>query len=250
MKKKLLIFIITYKAKDKVYKVFKKIHFNKLRNYNTNLLISDDFSNDKTIFYCNKIKKKRKNTFINFNKKNLGYGGNIKKCLIFAKKNHFHYSIMIHGDGQYSPQYISNFIDNLRNNNYSAVTGTRVRFGLKKAIKGGMPFYKLTGNLFLTFLFNFVFKSNFTDAHTGIWAYRINVFKKIKLSSLPDNYNFDQILRIKLIKNNFKIKEIPIKTIYRDERSNLHIQYALKFILIIFVYYFKLDTFLKKFFRI
>jgi len=250
MKKKLLIFIITYKAKKKVYKVFKKINFNKLRNYNTSLLISDDFSNDETVFYCNKIKEKRKNTFIVLNKKNLGYGGNIKKCLLFAKKKKFSFSIMIHGDGQYHPGYIRKFIDTFKNSNYSAITGTRIGSGIKSVIKGGMPFYKLVGNLFLTFLFNLVFKSNFTDAHTGMWAYRINVLNKIKVSSLPDNFNFDQIMRIKLIKNNYKIKEIPIKTIYKDERANLHIKYALKFLLIVIVYYLKLDFFLKKFFKI
>ena len=42
MKKgELLIFIITYKAKERVYNVFKKINFNTLKKYKVHLLISD-----------------------------------------------------------------------------------------------------------------------------------------------------------------------------------------------------------------
>ena len=49
MKKKLLIFIITYKAKFRVKKVFLKIPFKQLKNIDTHVLISDDKSQDETI---------------------------------------------------------------------------------------------------------------------------------------------------------------------------------------------------------
>ena len=47
-------------------------------------LISDDASKDETVVFIKKIQGKK--IFKNINKKNLGYGGNIKKCLNFAKK--------------------------------------------------------------------------------------------------------------------------------------------------------------------
>ena len=43
------------------------------------------------------------------------------------------------------------------------------------------------------------------------------------------NISFDNQMRINLIKNKLEIKEIPIKTIYGNERSSMHIIYALKF---------------------
>ena len=79
-----------------------------------------------------------------------------------------------------------------------------------------------------------------------MWAYKLNIFKKIKLKSLPNTFNFDQKIRIEIIKNNLKIEEIPIKTIYADERSQLHIIYAIKFFLITLFYFLKLDFFLNK----
>jgi hypothetical protein len=39
----------------------------------------------------------------------------------------------------------------------------------KAALKGGMPIYKFIGNIFLTKLFNFLYKTSFTDCHTGYW---------------------------------------------------------------------------------
>ena len=74
MKKKILIFIITYKAKHRVVDVFKKIPFKKLRKFNCNVLISDDASKDETVSFINQIQGKK--IFKNNNNVNLGYGGN------------------------------------------------------------------------------------------------------------------------------------------------------------------------------
>jgi GT2 family glycosyltransferase len=104
-KKKILIFIISYKASFRVLQVYQKIPFKHLKNFFVKVLISDDFSNDDTINYIKRIDNDN-NVYTNENKNNLGYGAHIKKCLNFAIKNKFDYAIMIHGDGQYSPKYI------------------------------------------------------------------------------------------------------------------------------------------------
>lgn len=247
IKKKVLIFIITYKAEERVLEVFKKINLKTLKKYNTKILISDDCSKDMTALYCNKIKKKFKNVKISINNKNLGYGGNIKKCLHYALKNKFKYAVMIHGDGQYSPIYIDRLLKNFQNERVHAVTGSRIKSGILSALKGGMPLYKLIGNLILTTIFNLTFNTKFKDAHTGLWSYKLSIFKKIQIKTLPNNFNFDQILRIKMLLNKFKIKEIPIKTIYADERSQLHIIYAIKFLLITILYLFKFNYFFNKY---
>ena len=70
-KKKLLIFIITYKASFRLQTVCNKIPFNKLKKYKTTLLISDDESKDDTIKYARKIYLMNKNIKLNLNKKNI-----------------------------------------------------------------------------------------------------------------------------------------------------------------------------------
>ena len=231
-KKKVLIFIISYKASFRVRDVFNEIPFKKLKNYNIKTLISDDCSNDDTIKYAKILKKQKKNIYINQNKKNLGYGGHIKKCLNYAIKNKFHYAVMIHGDGQYSPKYIPNLL-NILNNNYNicSSTGSRILKGIRKVYSGGMPFYKLVGNIILTKIFNILMRCDFTDTHTGLWAYNLSFFKDKEFNYLTNSYNFDQDFRVMSLLKKRNIKEIPIQTKYGDERSQLHFKYAIKFFL-------------------
>ena len=229
MKKKILIFIITYKASYRLKKTFDLIKFKNLKNYKLKILISDDNSKDDTIEIAKKIYKKNKSfVILKNNKKRLNYGGNIKSCLNYALKNNFEYAVMVHGDGQYHPKYILPIIKKLEQNNSAAVCGSRM-INKKNALKGKMPFYKFIGNIFLTKLFNIIYSTNYTDCHTGYWIYNLKYLNKNKLFNLTNTFNFDNQMRINLIKNNLKIKEIPIKTIYGNERSSIHLIYALKF---------------------
>lgn len=236
---KLLIFIISYKASHRLIEVFNKIPFKKLKQYNTEILISDDCSRDKSIFYAQKIKNKNPNKkiFINENKKNLGYGSHIKKCLDFALKRKNNYAVMIHGDGQYDPKYIPNLMKKFEENeNIGASTGSRIFNGITKAIDGGMPFYKLLGNVILTKIFNSIANKNYTDTHTGLWVYNLKYLKSKNYRRLTDSFNFDQDFRIMSIANKRLIEEIPIKTRYGDEKSQMHIVYAIKFFFISLIF--------------
>ena len=237
-KKKLLIFIITFKASFRVEDVFKNIPFKKLKKYRTHVLISDDCSLDDTIDFANKIKKRNQNVVVIENKLNLGYGGNIKKCLNYALKKKYNYAVMIHGDGQYNPKYIPNLLSKFDNKNVSSSTGSRIFSGVKNASKGGMPVYKMIGNIILTKIFNFLMNKEFTDAHTGLWAYNIKFLKNKKFNLLTNGFNFDHEFRFQNILQKNLIKEIPIQTKYGDERSQLHIIYALKFFFNTVLFYF------------
>ena len=61
VKKKVLIFIISYKASFRLLDVYKKIPFKKLKQYNISVLFSDDASKDDTIDFARKVKRKNKN---------------------------------------------------------------------------------------------------------------------------------------------------------------------------------------------
>ena len=231
-KKKLLIFVISYKASFRLIDVYNKIPFKKLSKYETSLLLSDDASGDDTVNYAKKIKDKhkKKNILIKENKKNLGYGGNIKKCLNFSLKKKFDYAVMIHGDGQYDPKHIPSLVKEISGDNtIGACTGSRLLDGTKGATKGGMPYYKLLGNILLTSIFNFLLKTKYTDAHTGLWGYNLYNLKNRKFNFLTNGYNFDNEFRFMNILKKTLIKEIPIKARYGDEKSQLHIKYAITF---------------------
>ena len=117
MKKKKLVFIVTYKSSEKIYNIINKIK--KIRQFkNYDIYISDDNSPDNTIYYLKRIKNK--NITISYNKKNLGYGGNIKKCMKYAFKNNYEKAVMIHGDDQYHVKYVPKLFKKLEKKKYSS----------------------------------------------------------------------------------------------------------------------------------
>ena len=233
MKYKILIFIITHKSSFRVLDLFKKIPFVYLKQQHYSIYVSDDASKDDTISYLKKLKSKyKKKLIINENKNNLGYGANIKKCIRYAYKNNFDYAVMLHGDNQYNPKYIKKMLQVLikNKNNNAAVSGSRMLKRLD-ALKGNMPIYKFLGNIFLTKLYNLFYNTNFSDCHTGYWAYNLNKIKSSFFKKLDKNFCFDIDMRLLLTKNKLMIKEIPIKTYYGSEKSSIHLIYALRFLL-------------------
>lgn len=94
-----------------------------------------------------------------------------------------------------------------------------------------MPIYKFIGNIFLTFIFNKLYSTNFSDCHSGYWIYDLQYIKKNIYKDLTNTLNFDNQLRIKLVKKHLKINEIPIKTIYKDENKSFQLIYAFKFLI-------------------
>ena len=237
MKYKILIFIITYKASFRVIDVIKKLPLKYLKQHNYQIYVSDDCSNDDTVIYIDKIKSKfKKKLTININKKNLGYGANIKNCINFAFKNDIDYAVMLHGDNQYNPKYLKDMLKNLiTQSNIAAMSGSRMTKKIN-ALKGRMPLYKFFGNIVLTKLFNFLYNANFTDCHTGYWAYNLNIIKKKVFHAADNKFCFDIDMRLMLTKNKLIIGELPIETIYGNERSSIHFIYALRFFLKIFKY--------------
>ena len=227
---KVLLFIVTYKASYRIRKVINEIPLKFFKKYNYKILISDDFSNDNTKAHIDYVKKKYKHVILNFNSKNIGYGANIKKCMSYAYKNKYDYAAMIHGDNQYSPKYLKEMLNTLIKTESASVTGSRMK-NKKKALKGGMPYYKFIGNIILTKFFNIFYGTSFTDCHTGYWFYDLKKIKKPWLKNFDNGFLFDLDMRLKLVNENCTIKEIPILTRYGTERSSIHIKYAVRFLL-------------------
>ena len=97
---------------------------------------------------------------------NQGYGGNQKIGFQYAIKNKFDYVALIHGDGQYAPEYLEKLIEPLVSEGADFVWGSRM-INKNGALKGGMPLYKFIGNKILTFYQNFLFGTNFSEFHSG-----------------------------------------------------------------------------------
>jgi glycosyltransferase involved in cell wall biosynthesis len=221
IKKKILIFIPAYNVEKNIFNLVKNIPEKIFKKNLITLLIVNDKSVDDTISEIKKIKKKFKYKIIVINnKRNAGYGGVQKIAYNFATSHFYDFVIMLHGDGQYKPKKIPMFIKGLGEKNISAVFGSRM-WSYNSALKGGMPIYKLIGNIFLTKIQNFILGSNMSEFHSGYRSYKVSCLKRIKFNKYSNNFHFDTEIIIGFLKENMNIKEIPIPTVYKDQISHL-----------------------------
>ena len=230
MKKKLLVLIVAYNHEKFIKSVLDRIDDNLFKTYEVEVLINDDSSTDNTLnitkdYIKNNTDKKIKYTVLS-NPVNQGYGGNQKIGFLYAIKSNFDFVALVHGDGQYAPEYLETLIKPLNDENTDAVFGSRM-INKNGAIKGGMPFYKYIGNKILTFYQNKLFNKNFTEFHSGYRIYKVQSLKKIPYELNNNDHSFDNEIIIQLLIANLNIKELPIPTYYGDEISYVNgLRYA------------------------
>ena len=220
--KKILIFIPAYNVEKKIINVLQRIPENIFDNFFIRILIVEDCSVDKTKFVIDEYINSKSDGLIHLikNEKNHGYGGVQKIAFKYAIDMKFDYSIMLHGDGQYAPEKIPEFISCLIETNADAVFGSRF-INPKDALKGNMPLYKFVGNKALTFVQNLLIGSKMSEFHSGYRAFKIKSLESINFEKNTNNFHFDTEIIIQMLKKNNIIKEIAIPTHYGDEVSHL-----------------------------
>lgn len=236
--KRVLIFIPSYNVEYFINKVVDSIPFKKLKKYQLQILIINDNSSDNTFDKAKKLKTKYKFIKIINNKKNQGYGGVQKIAYSYAIIKKFDFVIMLHGDNQYKSEYIPKILSAFSSKKICGVQGSRM-IHIKDAYNGNMPIYKIFGNLFLTFFQNCILNLKYSEYHSGYRAYSVNSLKKILFIKNTNYFNFDTEILIQFKSINETIIEIPIKTFYGKEYSNLRsIPYGFKVIFSTLEFYF------------
>ncbi len=215
--KKIALFIIAYNAENFITKTIDRIP-KEIVNHFARIYLIDDFSEDKTV-------ERAEAAFLNLGLKNCqvmrtpfnqGYGGNQKLGYKFAIEHGYDYVIMLHGDGQYPPEFLPDIIACFDDKETAAVFGSRM-MARYQALQGGMPLYKWLGNTVLTWIENKILGTRLSEFHSGYRAYSVAALKLLPFQLNSNNFHFDTDIIIQLIASNFKIKEIPIPTHYGDE---------------------------------
>ena len=231
MKKKCLIYVVCYNHEKFILKTLERIPKSLANKYIIEVLVADDNSKDQTLNQAKKFNPGKFKFKIIYLKKNLGYGGNQKIGYFYSIKNNFDIVVLLHGDGQYAPEYLPKLLKKFDENSYcAAVFGSRmIKSG--SALSGGMPLYKFFGNKILTLIQNILLTSKLSEFHSGYRAYKVSYLKKIHFELNSNDYNFDTQIIIQLILSKMKIVEIPIPTFYGDEISYVNgLKYAIQIV--------------------
>lgn len=216
--KRIAVLIVAYNAVTTLAQVLKRIPQPVWRSVEQ-VVVFDDSSHDPTYelavgckhaYGLDKLHAVR-------HSRNLGYGGNQKAGFRYLLSRGFDVVVLLHGDGQYAPEFLAHVYHPIVTGSADAVFGSRMLPDYGGPLKGGMPLYKYLGNKILTYIENKVLGLNLSEFHSGYRAYSMAALRQIDLSEMTDDFHFDTEIIIKLHHQNFRIVEVPIPTYYGQE---------------------------------
>ena len=177
----------------------------KKNNIKTEIIVSDSSTDESP-----KIAKKEKVILIKHDKD--GYGTAYLEAFKIAKGE---YIFMADADGTYDFGEIPNFLKYLREG-YNFIIGDRFS---GKMEKGAMPYSHKLGNPLLSGALRLFFGTSINDSHCGMRAISKKSLQKLDLQTTGMEFASEMI--IKALKNNLKIKELPINYYKRKGKSKL-----------------------------
>jgi len=143
-----------------------------------------------------------------------GYGKAYIEGFKIAKGD---YIVMLDADGTYNPEEIPKLLEPLIKNKADVVLGSRFK---GKILPKAMPIlHRYIGNPLLTWIMNFLFKTNISDSHSGMRAFKKDVLSKIKL--VCPGMEFASEMLIEVARKNLRIAEVPITYYPRRGQSKL-----------------------------
>jgi glycosyltransferase involved in cell wall biosynthesis len=221
------VFVVmpAYNAGATIEKVFARIPKGALRRI-TRYVVVDDGSTDDTRKALTRIAADFPNLDVLVHKRNLGYGAAEKTLLNHAVREGAEAAVLLHSDGQYSPESIPDMLTPFDNNEADLIQGSRM---LKKgALQGGMPFYKYVANRCLTAIENRGFGMKMAEYHSGYMLYSRDALLAIPFEKFSNSFDFDLEMIVAAKVLGLRISQIPIPTIYAEEVSYLNpIKYGL-----------------------
>jgi glycosyltransferase involved in cell wall biosynthesis len=178
---------------------------NSVKKYVDEIIIVDDGSIDKTYELAKTLNVNVLQHIIN-----RGQGAALQTGTEYALRNGADIIVHFDADGQFLAEDINEVVEPIKSGKYDVVFGSRF---LDR--KSQIPWAKRNIIMPLARLVNKVFVGiNLTDPQSGFRAYTREVALKIKIKQ-DGMAHCSEILQ-KVTRNDFKIKEVPIKVIYNN----------------------------------
>ena len=201
--KKILIGTATYNEVTNI-----EILINKINNLELNLdiIIVDDSSPDGTSKKIKELKTKFSNIILIKRKNKTGLDTAHKIIFKYANDNKYRYLITLDADLSHDPRLIKVFLKKIKN--YDTVLGSRYIKGGKNELTGWRFLISKYGNLIIKKILN----SKLNEFTTSYRCFDLKKLKNFDLKGVKaKGYSFFMNTVYLLEKNNYKIKEIPIK---------------------------------------
>jgi glycosyltransferase involved in cell wall biosynthesis len=215
-----------YNAGKTIESVFARIPED-ARQRITRYVVVNDGSSDDTAAALDRLREQWPTLLPVTHPVNRGYGGALKTLLTCAIDEGADTAIVLHADGQYSPESIPDLLRPIDSGQADLVLGSRMVGG--GALKGGMPLYKFVANKTLTAIENRAFGLHLAEYHSGYMLYSRRALTTIPFQRLSGSFDFDLEMIVMAHVRGLRIAEVAIPTIYADEVSHLRpIHYGMR----------------------
>lgn len=209
------IFVVAYNAEAHIRETLLRIPPEFLAEL-TSVFVIDDSSADETVRVARELMEEIPILEVARTPYNQGYGGNQKLGYQYASRRGFDVVVLLHGDGQYAPEFLPRMIAPFADPETAAVFGSRMMVP-GAARRGGMPLYKYVGNRILTAIENRLLDASLSEFHSGYRAYRVSALERLPFQYNTNDFHFDTEIVVQLLARGMKIVEVPIPTYYGDE---------------------------------
>jgi glycosyltransferase involved in cell wall biosynthesis len=186
------------------------------RDWVDEIILVDDKSTDETVALARRIPQ----LHVVWHPHNVGYGGNQKTCYLQALQHGADVVVMLHPDGQYEPLLIPKMVEPIIEGRADMVLGSRF-LTPGGPLQGGMPKWKYAANRGLTGIENRILGTHFSELHTGYRAYSRRLLLEVPWLRNSLDFSFDSELLFQAVHFGFRIHEVPTRTIYSEDDSNV-----------------------------
>jgi len=196
------VIIPVYNEQDTIMPILKKVNEQKIDDVEFEIIVIDDGSTDNSL----KILEEHSSLFhelINL-EKNSGKGAAVREGLKSATGD---YILFQDADMEYDPSEYRKLLEPIIKQNADIVMGSRLMTSSSSTRRGGYSRNRI-GNNFITFLFNLLNHTTFTDIYSGYLIFRRSNITPNKLRT--DGWEQQAEILSKIVKNSSKIYDIPI----------------------------------------
>jgi glycosyltransferase involved in cell wall biosynthesis len=231
MVENIFILMPAYNAGATIESVFERIPAEARRRIRRYVVVNDGSSDD-TEAALARLRTRFPTLVALTHARNRGYGAAEKTLLRYALDQHADLAIVLHSDGQYSPESIPELTAPFDEDSADMVQGSRMLGS--GALKGGMPVYKFVANKVLTAIENLAFGMKMAEYHSGYMLYSRRTMASIPFERLSDSFDFDLEMIVMARVLGLRVAEIPIPTVYAGEVSHLKpVRYGLRVLRIV-----------------
>ncbi len=148
-----------------------------------------------------------------------GYGGSMKTCFRTALEAGADLVVELHPDNQYDPSFIPELLAKARSADYAMVIGSRF-LPARRALEGGMPWWKYLNNRILTFLNGALLGLRLSEFHSGYRVYNAKWLRSIPLPEFSDDFKLGFQLIARAVEDGWPVAEVPAFCRYFKEASS------------------------------